>query len=62
MSTVTPPSTPLPTSTVADECEEAPGRAVQQLDDVTIPAVSVPAIVDTSGDRRFELELQPSAR
>jgi outer membrane protein OmpA-like peptidoglycan-associated protein len=39
----------LPTSVVAPECEEAPGRTVEQLEDVTVPATVVPAVVDASG-------------
>lgn len=50
-STAPPSAVPsdLPTSVVAPECEEAPGRTVEQLEDVTVPAAVVPAVVDASG-------------
>lgn len=53
MTTVSPSETssaPLvPTSVVARECEDGPGRTVRQLPDVVVPAVSVSALVDASG-------------
>lgn len=40
----------LPTSVVAPECEDAPGRTVEQLEDVPVPATLVPAVLDASGE------------
>lgn len=60
-STASASSTPLPTSVVAAECEGAPGRAVEQLEDVIVPAVVVDPVLDSSGaevDPGFEIPAQ----
>jgi len=42
--------TPLPTATISSECAAGEGRVVEQLPDIVVPAVVVPAVTDDDGD------------
>jgi outer membrane protein OmpA-like peptidoglycan-associated protein len=43
-------ATSVPASVVAPECEDGPGRRVEQLPDVVVPALEVPPVTDESGE------------
>jgi outer membrane protein OmpA-like peptidoglycan-associated protein len=40
---------PVPSSAVAPECREGPGRRVRQLPDLVVPAVNIPPVLDAAG-------------